>query len=161
MERNIYTTPGMAIAYIKGGLLAPNLTGVVTFRDVNNGIEVHAEVLGLPPYRPASGGNPQIGPHGFHIHNCNSCEEGDAINPFPRAGEHYNPYNQPHGNHAGDFPVLFSNHGRAMTTFFADKFRVSDIIGKVIIIHQSPDDYRTEPAGNSGKPLACGVIRAY
>lgn len=161
MDRNLYTWPSMAVAYIKGGPLAPDLNGFASFRDVNNGVEVHVEVAGLPFYRPASGDSPQIGPHGFHIHSGSSCEKGDISNPFPGAGEHYNPNNQPHGNHAGDFPVLFSNHGRAMMTFFTDRFKVSDIIGKTVVIHQSPDDYRTEPAGNSGKKLACGEIRKY
>lgn len=65
----------------------------------------------------------------------------------------------PHGNHAGDFPVLFSNNGRAFMCFFTDRFRVRDIVGKAVIIHQNPDDYRSQPSGNAGKRLACGVIR--
>jgi Cu-Zn family superoxide dismutase len=83
---------------------------------------------------------------------------GDPTSPFLTAGEHYNPTNQPHGNHAGDFPVLFSNDGRAVMNFFTNKFTVGEIIGKSVVIHQNPDDYRTQPAGNSGKRLACGVI---
>ena len=67
--------------------------------------------------------------------------------------------NQPHGNHAGDFPVLFSNNGVARMCFFTNKFKVADIIGKAVVIHQSPDDYRTQPAGDAGKRLACGVIK--
>jgi len=65
----------------------------------------------------------------------------------------------PHGNHAGDFPVLFSNNGVARMCFFTNKFKVADIIGKAVVIHQNPDDYRTQPAGDSGKRLACGVIK--
>jgi Cu-Zn family superoxide dismutase len=75
------------------------------------------------------------------------------------AGDHWNPTLQPHGNHAGDFPALISNHGRAYMTFFTDKFRVADVIGKAVIIHQSPDDFRTQPAGAAGKRLACGIIQ--
>lgn len=56
----------------------------------------------------------------------------------------------PHGNHAGDFPVLFSNGGRARMRLFTSKFKVRDIIGKSVIIHENPDDYRSQPAGNSG-----------
>ncbi|NLG83160.1 MAG: superoxide dismutase family protein, partial [Firmicutes bacterium] len=66
---------------------------------------------------------------------------------------------QPHGNHAGDFPVLFSNHGRARMGFFTDRFKVVDVVGRAAIIHENPDDYRTQPAGASGRRLACGVIR--
>jgi Cu-Zn family superoxide dismutase len=84
---------------------------------------------------------------------------GDPEDPFMDAGSHWNPDNQPHGNHAGDFPVLFSNNGQAKMKFFTDRFKVRDVIGKTVIIHQSPDDYRTQPSGNSGKRLACGIIR--
>lgn len=150
-----------AVAQIRGGNLAPNLNGVVYFRDVPGGVEVQVEVRGLPKYRPGTARTPQIGPHGFHIHEGGSCKVGDPNNPFSSAGEHWNPTKQPHGNHAGDFPVLFSNNGYARMTFFTDKFRVRDIIGKTVIIHESPDDYRTQPAGASGKRIACGVIRVY
>lgn len=75
------------------------------------------------------------------------------------AGGHWNPTNQPHGNHAGDFPVLFSNHGYGSMCFFTDKFKVEDVLGKAVIIHENPDDYRTQPSGDGGKRLACGVIR--
>ncbi|MDP4091286.1 MAG: superoxide dismutase family protein, partial [Bacillota bacterium] len=71
----------------------------------------------------------------------------------------WNPTNQPHGNHAGDFPVLFSNDGFARMTFFTNKLTVDQIIGKSLVIHEGPDDYRTQPAGASGRRLACGVIQ--
>lgn len=148
-----------AAAQIKGGPLAPNLTGIVYFMDVPEGVEVYVEVTGLPEYRPARDGSDPIGPHGFHIHEFGNCEVGDPDDPFQAAGGHWNPDNQPHGNHAGDFPVLFSNHGKAAMYFFTDKFKVADVIGKAIIIHQSPDDYRSQPAGDAGKRLACGLIK--
>ncbi|HBM79259.1 MAG: superoxide dismutase family protein [Clostridiales bacterium] len=148
-----------AFALIKGGPLAPDIRGVVNFIDKPGGTYVCVSVTGLPAYRPATDGNLPIGPHGFHIHEFGNCEAGDPSEPFKEAGGHWNPTNQPHGNHAGDFPVLFSNHGRAEMCFFTDKFKVSDIIGKSVIIHESPDDYRSQPAGNSGKRLACGVIK--
>lgn len=152
--------PIMAVAYIKGGPLAPNIKGTVTFMKVSNSVRVCANITGLPRFQPASPNTPQIGPHGFHIHQNGNCTVGDPANPFMAAGEHWNPDNQPHGNHAGDFPVLFSNNGIASMCFLTNRFRISDIIGKSIIIHQGPDDYKTQPAGNSGKRLACGIIRA-
>ena len=79
--------------------------------------------------------------------------------PFTSAGGHWNPDNQPHGNHAGDFPVLFSNDGYAEMQFFTNRFKPKDVIGKAIIIHQNPDDYRSQPSGNAGKRLACGIIQ--
>lgn len=148
-----------AVSRVKGGPLAPDLMGVVYFMEVPEGVEVYAEVTGLPDYQPGTDENLPIGPHGFHIHEFGNCDIGDPQNPFQAAGDHWNPENQPHGNHAGDFPVLFSNHGRAAMYFFTDKFKVADIIGKSVIIHQSPDDYRSQPSGNAGKRLACGIIK--
>ncbi len=156
MNYNIF-----AKAYVSGGPLSPNITGTVTFKDVSAGTIVCAYINGLPNYKPAQGGNPPVGPHGFHIHEYGSCKVGDKENPFQGAGGHWNPTNQPHGNHAGDFPVLFSNNGFARMCFFTNKFKVNDIIGKSIIIHENPDDYRSQPAGNSGKRLACGIIKRY
>ncbi len=150
--------PRMAIANVRGGPLAPQLRGTVTFKDVPGGVWVSVDITGLPPYKPADNGNP-TGPHGFHIHENGTCAVGDPQEPFMAAGEHWNPTGQPHGNHAGDFPVLFSNNGRAKMNFFTNRFKSRDVIGKSIIIHQSPDDYRTQPAGNAGKRLACGIIR--
>ena len=151
---------GAARAIIQGGPLTPNIRGLATFTDVPGGTVIYVEVSGLPPYRPAAEGRPQVGPHGFHIHERGDCTPGNPADPFKAAGEHWNPDNQPHGNHAGDFPVLFSNRGYTRMAFFTDRFRVADIIGKAVVIHESPDDYRTQPAGNSGRRLACGVIQA-
>ncbi len=153
--------PPEAAAVIRGGPLAPDIRGVVTFREVPGGVEVCVDVTGLPPYRPGDENNPPTGPHGFHIHENGVCDIGDPENPFLSAGGHWNPDNRPHGNHAGDFPVLFSNNGIARMCFFTDRFRIRDIIGKSVVIHQNPDDYRTQPSGNSGKRLACGVIGSF
>lgn len=147
-------------AEVNGGPLSPAIRGIVSFQQVQGGTMVCAHIYGLPPYRPAQGNNDPIGPHGFHIHENGSCQIGDQKEPFKAAGEHWNPTNQPHGNHAGDFPVLFSNNGYAYTCFFTNKFNVANVIGKAVIIHQNPDDYRTQPAGDAGKRLACGVIQA-
>ncbi len=150
-----------AVAIIRGGPLAPQITGTVWFRDVPGGTEVCVNIIGLPEYRPATGTEPPIGPHGFHLHEFGNCTAGDPNNPYTAAGEHWNPTGQPHGNHPGDFPVLFSNNGFSRMCFFTNKFKVTDIIGKAVIIHQNPDDYRTQPSGASGKRLACGVIQFY
>lgn len=160
--RKTYTLPQKqtrATAVIKGGPLASNIQGTVFFMDVPGGVQVCVYVTGLPQYRPGSANQRPVGPHGFHIHEHGNCDVGDPKDPFKAAGGHWNPTNQPHGNHAGDFPVLFSNNGLSMMCFFTNKFKVNDIIGKSIIIHESPDDYRTQPAGDSGRKLACGVIR--
>ncbi len=155
------TFGNIAAARIKGGPLAPNIRGVVWFYPALYGTNVCVEVRGLPPYQSAENGKPPIGPHGFHIHELGNCKICDPVDPFKAAGGHWNPCNQPHGNHAGDFPVLFSNHGLARMCFFTDKFTVKNVVGKAVIIHQNPDDYRSQPAGNAGKRLACGVIKWY
>lgn len=153
--------PPQAVAVIKGGPIAPDIYGIVTFKDVPGGTQVCADIRGLPLYKPATKESQPIGPFGFHIHEIGNCEIIDSNDPFKAAGEHWNPANQPHGNHAGDFPVLFSNNGIARMCFFTNKFKPMDAIGKSIIIHQNPDDYRTQPSGNSGKRLACGVIKPF
>ena len=147
-----------AYARVTGGPDYPGIVGIVTFRNVPSGTEVCANISGLPQYQPAKNGKQPIGPFGFHLHEHSNCTVDDPAKPFEAAGGHWNPTHQPHGNHAGDFPVLFSNNGFARMCFFTDKFTVEDIIGKTVMIHENPDDYRTEPAGNSGKRIACGVI---
>jgi len=150
-----------AFAEIRGDDIAPGLHGRVYFTNVPNGTEVYVEVNGLPDYQPATNDEPPVGPHGFHIHEHGSCEVGDPDDPFQEAGGHWNPDNQPHGHHAGDFPVLFSNDGYARMFFFTNRFRPKDVVGKTVMIHENPDDYRTQPAGDSGTRIGCGVIRAY
>jgi len=155
---NILGQRKIACAKVKGGPLAPEIDGVVYLFPVLGGTKVLAEVSGLPPYQPAQDDQNPIGPHGFHIHEFGNCEIGDPDDPFQAAGGHYAPDNQPHGNHAGDLPVLFSNNGYAKMSVSTNKFRVEDVIDRSVIIHQNPDDYRSQPAGDAGKRLACGVI---
>lgn len=150
-----------AVSTVRGGVFAPGVNGTIKFYNTPGGTVVKVDICGLPPFRPALQGSQPVGPFGFHIHEGSTCNLGDGTNPFAGAGGHYNPKKQPHGNHAGDLPVLFSNNGCAYMVFFTDKFRAKDIIGRTVIIHQNPDDYRTEPAGNSGPRIACGVIIRY
>lgn len=144
-----------ALAVIRGGNLYPEINGTVYFYEVPGGTELIATICGLPPYKPPTSTTQPVGPFGFHIHEYGICRIDDSNNPFESAGGHYNPTNQPHGNHAGDLPVLFSNDGYAMMRVFTNKFTVDEIIGRSILIHENPDDYRSQPAGNSGKRIAC------
>ncbi len=150
-----------AYAMIEAGPDYPSISGLVTFLDVPGGVRVCANISGLPLFKPATGGKQPIGPFGFHIHEKGNCTIGDPAKPFEASGGHWNPTNQPHGNHAGDFPVLFSNKGMANMCFFTDRFTVADILGRSVMIHENPDDYRSQPAGNSGKRIACGAIRPW
>ncbi|MDR5659238.1 superoxide dismutase family protein [Serpentinicella sp. ANB-PHB4] len=147
-----------AVAYLKPSPKFPKIRGTVYFFDVPNGAEVWVEVFGLPEYTPATNDRPPIGPHGFHIHEVGICD-GSNDEPFESAGGHWAPDGQPHGNHAGDLPVLFSNNGYARMQFFTNRFKVNNIINKSIIIHIHPDDYRTQPTGDAGERIACGIIK--
>lgn len=96
--------------------------------------------------------------YGFHIHEGGSCT-GDSTDPFKNAGGHYNPANVEHPFHAGDMPVLMGNKGMACCEFYTDRFYPEDIVGKTVIIHDMPDDFRSQPAGDSGMKIACGVVQ--
>lgn len=150
-----------AYAIITPGPDYPAIRGLVTFADIPGGVMACADVTGLPPYTPASGGKSPIGPFGFHIHEKGNCEIGNPANPFESAGGHWNPTNQPHGNHVGDFPVLVADNGRARMSFILSRFTVDEILGRSVMIHENPDDYRTQPAGNSGRKIACGSIKPW
>lgn len=154
-----FIRPHNAVASINGGALYPRIRGSVYFAKTINGTNVIVDVFGLPPYKPATADSPQIGPHGFHIHAGGNCAIGTLTKPFPETDGHYNPTNQPHGNHIGDFPVLFSNNGHAKMTFFTNKFIPTDVVGRSVVIHLGPDDYKTQPSGGSGIEIACGVIK--
>lgn len=145
-------------ANIRGGPLAPDISGFVNFYDVPDGTAIYVDIIGLPEYQPGNSDSP-IGPHGFHIHEIGNCEIGNPEEPFMDAGGHWNPDKKPHGNHAGDLPVLFSNKGRAIMCFFTNRFKPVEVIDLSVIIHKNPDDYRSQPTGNAGKRLACGIIR--
>lgn len=147
-----------AYAVVRGSTEYPNIRGIVTFSDAKDGTWVEVEMRGLPPYAPAKAGTQPIGPFGFHIHENKDCSPTSGSNSFVNAGGHYNPTKQPHGNHAGDFPVLFGGSGYSRMSFYTDKFKPEQVIGRTVMLHQNPDDYRTQPAGNSGRRIACGII---
>lgn len=141
-------------ARIKGSSEYPRIDGTVSFYKTNAGILVSAQIAGLPEsYDPCR--SPVFA---FHIHSGSECM-GNASDPFEEAMTHLNPNNCPHPYHAGDLPPLFGAKGSACSVFLTDRITVKEIIGKVIIIHANPDDFTTQPSGNSGKKIACGVIR--
>lgn len=89
--------------------------------------------------------------------NGTSCT-GNVDDEFANTGSHFNPKMCPHPFHAGDLPPLIECNGIAYMNVLLQKFQIKDILGKVIIIHDMPDDFTTQPAGNSGKKIACGKI---
>lgn len=156
----IFNKAPFARAEIVGSPLVPAVNGTVSFYPAHNGTLVVAEIYNLPQMRPGTGDKPPIGPFGFHIHEGDSCQVGDPADPFKSALGHYNPTGMPHPDHAGDMPVLFSNNGYAFLAFYTDRFTPRQVIDRTVIIHENPDDFRSQPSGNSGKKIACGVIRA-
>jgi len=128
--------------------------GTVTFTQKGDKVAVEAKVSGLTP-----------GGHGFHIHEKGDCSSGDGMS----AGGHFNPTAKPHGNpgvpdhHSGDIPMLVADaSGNASLSMELGAMTLgsgaTDIVGKAVIVHKDPDDYTTQPTGNSGARVACGLI---
>lgn len=149
----LFNREANATAAITGSEKYPDIKGRVWFYQMKNGVIVCTEVNGLPK------GNPPCDypVFAFHIHGGTECS-GDETDAFKNAGMHYNPKNCPHPYHAGDLPPLFGADGRALSVFLTNRFTASEIIGKAIIIHSKPDDFTTQPSGNSGEKIACGII---
>lgn len=131
-----------------------NVRGTLRFTQHGDHLMVTADVSGLQPGQE----------HGFHIHEKGDCSAPDAMS----AGGHFNPAGQPHGpqgaaHHGGDMPSLKADAaGNAKATFHLTGVTLGDgptgIAGRAVIVHKDPDDYQTQPTGNSGARLACGLV---
>lgn len=139
-----------AKAQIKGGGEYPDINGTVNFYNTPFGVVVMADIKNLP--------TTQTNIHGLHIHEGESCG-GTAEMPFADSLEHYNPGGQPHPRHAGDLPPLFANNGYAWMAVLTNRFFINEVLGRTVIIHSNPDDFTTQPSGNSGTKIACGIIQ--
>lgn len=141
---------GVATLAAKSG---SNAAGTVRFSQQGNQVRVVASVSGLKPNQE----------HGFHVHEKGDCSSADGMS----TGGHFNPMGHPHGpqgsqRHAGDMPSLKADaSGRADATFVLDGVTLlgdKGLMGKGVIVHAQPDDYTTQPTGNAGARIACGVI---
>lgn len=129
------------------------LSGTVKFSQEKDGLHIQAHVTGLTP-----------GEHGFHVHEFGNCACDDAV----CAGDHFNPTHQKHGaptdaeRHVGDFGNLVADEEGVADYEFVDSQATlcgpHSIIGRTVIIHAQPDDYVTQPTGNAGARIGCGVI---
>lgn len=128
--------------------------GVVDFTQRGDDVAVAASFSGLTP-----------GEHGFHIHEKGDCSAPDATS----AGGHFNPTGKPHGNpaqgehHLGDLPMLHadaSGNARLNATMRGASLRggATNLVGRAVVVHAGRDDFRSQPAGDSGARVACGVI---
>jgi len=131
--------------------------GEATFEQAGDKVRVIVFAQGLKPNAE----------HGLHIHEAGDCSSGDGMS----AKGHFNPHAKPHGNpasgerHAGDLPSLKAGKdGRAKIDATVDLISIGqgpgNIVGRGLIIHADPDDYKTQPTGNAGARIACGVIKA-
>lgn len=140
-------SPPAARASILGGDANPSLRGEALFYPYQGGSLVLIRALGLPG----------DGFFACHIHACGDCRSGGDI-AFHRAGPHYNPGLRPHPEHAGDLPVLLACGGRAFSLNYTGRFRPEQVLGRAVVLHALPDDYRSQPTGRAGGRIACGVI---
>ena len=129
-----------------------NVTGKITFTKTGNEVQVTADIENLKP-----------GKHGFHIHEKGDCSAPDASS----AGGHFNPTHQHHGGptsaerHIGDLGNIEPDASGKVHFDWKGKMSLSgadSIIGKSVVVHEKADDLKTDPAGNSGARIACGVI---
>ena len=128
--------------------------GSVKFTQVGSGVRVEGEIAALAP-----------GMHGIHIHEKGDCSAPDATS----AGAHFNPAGKKHGapnaaeHHAGDLGNLTANeYGKATLNITVEGMTVdtgqNGVVGRGLIVHADADDLKTDPTGNSGGRIACGVI---
>jgi Cu-Zn family superoxide dismutase len=144
----------MATAQLKA-TTGNNAGGTVRFSQQGGKVTVSGQVSGLRPNAE----------HGFHVHEKGDCSSGDGMS----TGGHFNPGGAAHGrhgagaHHVGDLPSLKADaNGVAQFRFESSSILLgsggADVIGKGLIVHRDPDDYRTQPTGNAGPRLACAVI---
>lgn len=133
-----------------------SVEGVISFSSDMSTVQISGQLAGLEP-----------GKHGFHIHENGDCGGDNA----EAAGGHFNPSGNPHGSpdddadehHAGDFGNIVANsEGMARVNFSDSEISLSEdannVIGKAIVVHSGEDDLSTQPSGDAGNPVACGVI---
>lgn len=143
--------PPDAVAWVTGNRANPGLSGLVKFYATDyEGILIEAEFFGLPNVNTPGSTNF----YAMHIH-----ENGDCTQDFTRTGGHYSYRNAPHPDHSGDLIPLFGNQGYAWCAFYDKRIVLPEIIGRSVIVHAMADDFTTQPAGNSGDKIGCGVIR--
>ena len=130
------------------------VSGTVTFTEVADGVQVQAELIGLTP-----------GNHGFHVHEFGDCSAADASS----AGAHFNPTNKPHAapdateRHVGDMGNVEADaSGKAKLEYLDHQISLTNdqasVIGRSVVVHAKADDLKTQPSGDSGGRVACGVI---
>lgn len=142
---NIFGRP-YAVACMNGEE-GSGLTGIVRFYRHGDGTVVVAQIRGLP--------ETETNFFGFHIHEGEDCRGGN----FANSKGHYDPCDMEHPEHAGDLPPLLGCKGNAFLAVQTGRFCPAEVVGRTVVIHSHPDDFRSQPSGDSGMKIACGVIR--
>ena len=138
------------MAEIRGNENNPLLHGTAIFSPTPmGGVLIQVEVFYLPDQDLPN----HSGFFGMHMHQNGECQI-----PFDQTGDHFNPQNLMHPEHAGDFPPLLSGHGYAWMAFYDTRLSIEDIMGRSIVIHGHKDDFSSQPSGMSGEKIGCGVI---
>ncbi len=152
------TPPGVVLRAVANLASASGslVSGRLTLSSAEGGVRIRGDIGGLQPGSA----------HGFHIHETGDCSTVDASS----AGGHFNPDTKPHGrsgmgaHHAGDIDNLVADaggvaHVDALVRGVGLSAGPNDIVGRAVIVHATQDDYSSQPAGNAGARVACGVIR--
>lgn len=151
-ETAIATAPKRAVAHLSA-TRGSSVSGTVTLVRTEGGVTVTADLRGL-----------SAGAHGLHVHEFGDCSAPDASS----AGAHFNPSNGPHGGpsdeqrHAGDLGnIVADKNGNARLESIDAALMLegpNSVLGRSIVVHANPDDFRTQPTGNTGARFACGVV---
>lgn len=155
----------VAQATMKGSAEYPQIRGKVSFYALPNAAMVLTQLGGLPqglPTTNAEGASDASCPNpflGIHIHEGSACTPADGMNSFADAAGHLNPAGCPHPAHLGDLPPLLVDRGNALSAIVTSRFSVVELIGHTVIVHRMADDFHTQPSGDSGARIACGLIR--
>lgn len=143
-----------AVAHVAGAS-GSLVSGTLALVPLHGGLRVTGDIGGLAP-----------GSHGFHIHQTGDCTAADAAS----AGGHFNPTGSGHGragtatHHAGDIDNIVADASGVahvdvqLRGVSLGGSAATDIVGRALVVHAAPDDYRSQPAGNSGARIGCGVI---
>jgi superoxide dismutase, Cu-Zn family len=152
------TPPPTATAQVMlAGASGVQVAGTLALQGGAEGVSLTGDITGLSPQTT----------HGIHFHEKGDCSAPDAKS----AGEHFNPGGVPHGgpttptHHLGDMPNIQSDAtgkatvGVTVTNATLGEGGPNDLLGKALIVHAKADDYATQPSGNSGDRIACGVVK--